>query len=244
MVTHAIRENEGERMAVAYGRNVLSALRTTQGCVFASHLQNTANPQECISLTIWDSAKESNDYEASGLYEQLVDSLRPFFVESNEWKLELSKDLSLEYTPIQVEPTIERFHQSVAGSEQISRLKAKPFAVQMITLSVQEEQVDAFERIFASEIHPKFKLHKGFIDLILLRKEREFHILSFWDETVDLESSRSPQSVHQLLESIYTVLPDFVRWRMTHQSAAQTSASTEDIKSAIYRCLVAEWFPR
>jgi hypothetical protein len=242
MVTHIIRAEESEKNAEVYARLILPALRSTQGCVFASLLQNTGNAQECVSLTIWKSRKESTDYEESGLYLHLVDSLRPFFAESTEWKLELSEDLSLEYTPIQVEPTVERFDESVAGSENISRLKAKPFAVQILALTVQEDQIHAFETIFSSDIHPKYKIHKGFIDLILIRQHHKFHIISFWDETVDIQSSSGIHSISQLLESIHKILPSYVRWRVSHSTAAHTSASSEDLKATLYRCLTAEWF--
>jgi heme-degrading monooxygenase HmoA len=244
MVTHTIRSEESEGMAETYHRTVLSTLRLTQGCVFASLLQNTVNTQECISLTIWNSQKESFDYEESGSYQQLVDSLRPFFVVSDEYTLTLSEDLSLEYTPIQVEPTVERFNNSVTGSEKISRLKTNPFAVQILTLTVQEDQIHTFENIFSSDIHPKYKTHKGFIDLILLRQQRAYHIISFWDETVDIQSTSGIHSINELLTSIYKILPSFIRWKVSHSSAVHTSASSEDIKATVHRCLVAEWFTR
>ena len=242
MVTHAIRIEESERMSETYHSSIISKLRTTPGCAFASLLQNTSNPQECISLTLWNSQNESFTYEESGAFNQLVNSLRPFFVESNEYTLQLSEDLSLEYTPIQVEPTVERFNNSVAGSENISALKAKPYAVQMLTLTVQEDQIQTFENIFTSEIHPKYKTHKGFIDLILLKQQREYHIISFWDETVDIQSTSGIHSINELLTSIYNILPSFVRWKVSHHKAAHTSVSTEDIKATVHRCLVAEWF--
>jgi heme-degrading monooxygenase HmoA len=200
--------------------------------------------QECISLTIWNSRKESIDYEESGLYRKLVDELRPFFVESTEWKLELSENLSLEYTPIKVEPTVERFDDPVAGSDNISRLKAKPFAAHILEITVREDQSGAFEAKFTFDIHPKYQAHKGFIDLILVREHHKFHIVSFWDETVDIGSTSGIYSVDQLLESVYKILPSFVRQQIDHGSGMRTSASSEDIKSTVYRCLTAEWFTK
>lgn len=242
MVTHTIRSEESATMADTYQASVLSALRSVRGCVFASLLQNTANAQECVSLTIWKSQKDSLNYEESGLYKQLVDSLRPFFAESNEYTLQLSADLALEYTPIQVEPTVERFDHSVTGSENISKLRAKPFAVQILTVTVQEDQIHAFENIFSSDIHPKYKAHKGFMDLILFRQQREYHIISFWDETVDLQTTSGIHSINELVTSIYKILPSFIRWKVAHRSAAHTSASSEDIRTTVHRCLAAEWF--
>ncbi|MGA7160786.1 MAG: hypothetical protein WBZ48_07275 [Bacteroidota bacterium] len=242
MVTHIIRAEESERNAETYARSVLTALRSTHGCAFASLLQNAVNAQECISLTIWNSRKDSEEYEKSGLYVRLVDSLRPFFAESTEWKLGLSEDLSLEYTPIQIEPTVERFEESVAGSDNISKLKAKPFAAHILTLTIQEGQSRAFEPIFSSEIHPKYTMHKGFIDIIVVREHHKFRIISFWDETVDIESSSGVHSISYLLESIYKILPSFVRWKVSHSGAVHLTASSEDFKATVYRCLTAEWF--
>lgn len=242
MVTHTIRSDESEKFAGVYDHFVLSALRTTKGCVFAALIQGTENKEEGISLTIWNSQKESIEYEESGLYKQLVDYLRPYFLESDEYTLKLSDDLSLEYTPIQVEPTVEGFNDSTTGSENISRITATPFAVQILTLSVQEDQTQTFERIFSSDIHPKYQTHKGFINLILVRQKREFHVISFWDETVDIQATSGIHSINELLISIHKILPSFIRWKVSHKSTAVTSVSSEDIKATVYRCLAAEWF--
>lgn len=242
LVTHAVRPDESEHMAETYRRTVLSALNATKGCVFASLLQNTADLQECISMTMWDSRQDSIDYEESGLYRQLVDALRPHFVESNEYKLELSADLSLEYTPVLSEPVVERFDASDAVSKIIIAKKAAPFAVQILTLSVQQEKIDEFEKIFAGDIYPKYRKHKGFIDLVALRQQREYHIISFWDETVDLQSSSGIHSINELLSSIYKILPPTIQWKVAKKGSIPTSASSEDVKATVHRCLVAEWF--
>jgi len=242
MVTHAIRRDVSEKSVETYNQSIMPALRTTTGCAFAAFLQNTIDLQECISLTIWNSQKESFDYEESGLYKKLVDSLRPYFTESSEFKLELSADLSLEYTPIVEEPTVKRFSESVANSENISSLKAAPFAIQVLSLTVQDDKIEEFEKIFSAEIHPKFISQKGFIDLIVVRQDREFYVLSFWDETVDIQSPSGEHSLNELLYSISKILPSFIRWRVSHKNASSMSASSEEAKSTVYRCLTAEWF--
>jgi heme-degrading monooxygenase HmoA len=241
MVTHAIRDDAAEHMKTAYGRHVMTALRTTPGFAFAALLQNTANLQECISLTIWESQALSSAYEASGLYRQLVDALRPMFSESNEWKLELSADLSLEYTPIVVEPTVEGFNGSGPGTEQIRPLRSMPFAIHMITLSVLEAKLDQFESLFRTDILPAFKSQKGFIELIRLRKQHEFHIVSFWDETVDIGPSGA-LSLGPLPDSVAGVIPSYARWQSSRRAGTHAFASSEDIRSSIHRCLLAEWF--
>jgi heme-degrading monooxygenase HmoA len=244
MVTHIIRVEESEKNAETYARAVLTALRETQGCIFASLIQNIGNPQECISLTLWASRNESIAYEESGLYAHLVDSLRPYFLESTDWKLELSEDLSLEYLPTQTEPTVERFDESAPGPENMAKLRSNPFAVHILSLSVQEDQLKTFESIFAAAIHSKYKLRKGFLDFMVVRQHRKFFVISFWDERVDLQSVSAFYSIDGLLESIRNVLPSFVRWQVTQTRDVHRSASSEDVRSAVYRCLTAEWFVR
>lgn len=242
MVTHAIRGGESEAMAETYGRTVIAALRTVPGCSFASLLQNTADPQECVSLTLWKSPADSVRYEESGRYTELVDALRPYFIESTEWKLELSADLSLEYTPIPIEPTVERFAESLAGSERIVRMKAAPFAVHVLTFPVTEEKEGAFTSLFAAEVQPNYRSHKGFIDLIMVRHRREYHIISFWDERVDLMAPDGPDSLMTLMRTVERMMPSFVRWQVSHPSALHLSASSEGVGAKTYRCLTASWF--
>jgi heme-degrading monooxygenase HmoA len=241
MVTHTYRDEELLHMTMTYEHAVLPALRSTPGCVFAAFIQNIDDHRECVSLTLWRSQNEAHEYEGSGLYFKLVNELRPFFTETTEWKLQLNEENALENVPVQIEPEVVGFSDSVAGSEVFSRLKAKPFAVQIVTLTVKAGHLQDFETIFSSEIHQKYQTCKGFIDLILLRQERVYHSISFWDETVDINSSSDIHSINQLVRSIYAVLPTFVQWRMSHQGAARTSASSEDVKATVYRCLVAEW---
>lgn len=242
MVTYTIREDELLHMANTYERLIIPALRTTPGCVFAAVIQNIDNTNECVSLTMWRSQAASAEYEASGLYSQLVNGIRPFFIESTEWKVQLNEEYLLETVPIQIEPEVVGYSDSVTDPDEITRSKAKPYAVQIVTLSVQEGHGEEFERIFSSQIHQIYRSYKGFIDLVLLRQNREYHSISFWDETVDITSSSAINSINQLVRSIYAVLPSFVKWRLTHRGAAHTSASSEDVKATIHRCLAAEWF--
>ena len=85
-------------------------------------------------------------------------------------------------------------------------------------------------------------MHKGFIDLIVVRERHQFHIISFWDETVDIQSPSGVYSIYPLLESISASLPAFVVQRNSHSGGVHTSASSEDLRSTVYRCLAAQWF--
>ena len=244
MVSMAVRKEQIHQFSDSYDKNVISVLRTTPGCVFASLLQNVKGNSEGVSLTIWNSHQEAQAYETSGVFKQLVEVLRPFYAESTEYTLQLSEDLSLEYSPVVEEPTVKGYTDSNAERGFVGPAKSTPYVVHIVSLTIEPAKAGEFEHIVTRDILPQYKKEKGFIDLVLLRRERECQILSFWDETVDINTALGEQKLNVLLKEIFRVLPSFVQWKVSHQSSATSSASSDNLKATLYRCLTAEWFIR
>lgn len=244
MVSVGIRAEHAVKIAEEYDRNVVTALRTQPGCSFASLLQNINDKRDCISLTIWNSKEDAAEYEHSGVFKRLVESLRAFYEESNEWELKLSDDLSIEYTPVQVDPTVKGYDDDDMEKKYIRKFNVTPYAATIITLSVQPEKIREFQEIFVANVMPKFMGHKGFIHIILLRKNNEFNIIAFWDETIDFSSSFNDQTLRSLTRSIFEMLPSSVQWQVSHKAAKTSFASSEEITASVYRCLTGEWFSK
>lgn len=242
MVSMNIREEHSVKIAEEYDKNIISALRHQPGCEFASLLQNTRDKKDCISLTIWESKEGTDEYEKSGLFKKLIESLRAFYEESNEWELKLTDDLSIEYTPIQIDPSLKEFNDDDTAKEYIQKFNVTPYAAKIITFTVQPDKIREFEEIFNSKIIPKFKSQKGFIHIILLRKGNEFNIISFWDETVDLSGSDGENSLDALVRNIFILLPSSVQWQVSHKASSKNYATSEEIHASVYRCLIGEWF--
>jgi heme-degrading monooxygenase HmoA len=243
-VSMGVQEKDSDMFAKAYDENVIAALRRQPGCSFASLLQNISDSKDCISVTIWESKEATEEYEKSGKFKALVESLRSFYVESNEFELKLTDDLSIEYTPIQNDPSLKQFDDDDTEKQYIRKFNITPYAAKIITLTVQADKVHEFQTIFAEKIIPKFKAQKGFIHIILLRKEHEFNIISFWDETIDLTAGSGDQSLHSLTRSIFQMLPSSVQWQVSHKSSRTSFATTEEISASVYRCLTGEWFSK
>lgn len=244
MVSMGVQAEHSEMFAKAYDDNIISALRVQPGCSFASLLQNIHDHKDCISLTIWESKNETDEYEKSGLFKKLVESLRTFYEESDEFELKLTDDLSIEYTPVQNDPSLKQFDDNDTEKEYIKKFNVTPYAVKIITLTVQHDKIQEFQEIFASKVIPKFEEQKGFIHIILLRKGSEFNIISFWDETIDLDAAPGGQSLSTLTRSIFNLLPSSVQWQVSHKASRSSFATTEEISASVYRCLTGEWFTK
>lgn len=244
MVSMGVQANDSNMFAKAYDVNVIAALRRQPGCSFASLLQNVHDPKDCISVTIWESKSATEEYEKSGVFKALVESLRSFYVESNEFELKLTDDLSIEYTPIQNDPSIKQFDDNDTGKEYIQKFNVTPYAAKIITLTVQPEKTQEFQDIFVEKVIPRFQEQKGFIHIILLRKGNEFNIISFWDETIDLNDSTGGHSFSALTRNIFSLLPSSVQWQVSHKASRSRFATTEEISASVYRCLTGEWFSK
>ena len=75
-----------------YESRVIPALQNTRGCLFVSLLQPTEGENECVSLTLWSSQKRVEEYENSGLYDELLDESDDFLAEASEWRVQLAGD--------------------------------------------------------------------------------------------------------------------------------------------------------
>jgi len=237
MVSITIRAELSAKIASTYAENVITTLRTQPGCSFVALLQNVSNRKEAISLTMWNSKADADEYEKSGVFHRLVESLRSFYEGSSEWSLNLTEDLSIEYKPTPVEPTVAVFDDS---EKYITRLKETPYVVQIIRLFVQPVKSREFEETFNRSVLPKFRHQKGCIHVVLLQKENECTIISFWDETFDFQNSLG-QGVIDFTRDIVSFLPADARWKVMRKSSVVNSVSSEDIHSSMYRCLVGEW---
>lgn len=97
-----------------YDDRIITALQGTDGCLFASLLQTTSEDDECISLTLWSSQKSAETYEASGLYDELLDESDDYLAESSEWRVQLTGDPGRSVQKLQ-EPDVEAFPVEIAA---------------------------------------------------------------------------------------------------------------------------------
>ena len=63
-----------------YHEEILPATRDVKGLSLRELLQGADDPDEGISLTLWDSREDLDAYERSGLHQDMVDRARAFYV--------------------------------------------------------------------------------------------------------------------------------------------------------------------
>lgn len=75
-----------------YAAEIIPALKKTPGCRFAYLTENLQEEDEAISVTIWDTKEDADNYEQSGLFEELAEKVKHTFSKLFQWKMALEKD--------------------------------------------------------------------------------------------------------------------------------------------------------
>jgi len=92
IVSPQVREEKIDEFIQIYREEVLPALRKVKGCRYACLTENVQDMTQVISVTIWDSKEDADEYERGGLFEALKERLEHTFAGVYQWKMQLEKD--------------------------------------------------------------------------------------------------------------------------------------------------------
>lgn len=92
IVSPQIREGKVGEFRKIYSTELLPLLRTVKGCRYAAIIENAQEPDKIISISIWDSKQDADDYEISGVFDELTEKVKHTFSEIYQWKMQLEKE--------------------------------------------------------------------------------------------------------------------------------------------------------
>jgi len=226
-----------------YASRALAELQTTRGCQFASLLQNQTQPEELISLTIWDRLEDAEAYSRSDIFQKIMEEVHPHLADSSEWKVQLSKEMELTYAPVQEEPRIDSYQ--VAVQEKL-KPDSGPSYLRFFSMIVREERLSEFERIYNREILPVLKSTPGCTDAFLIENLRDPHhlvSLTLWESAMAAEKYEQTGQFATLLEKVIHTLSEFFQWKLAlEKEKAATVHTSEDGKIDSYHFVLGERF--
>lgn len=92
IVSLHVREGKMTEFNRLYEREILPVLQQVEGCRYAYLTINGADEQEAISVTIWESKRDADAYEQSGLFDDLKDRVKHTLSEIYQWKMNLQRE--------------------------------------------------------------------------------------------------------------------------------------------------------
>jgi heme-degrading monooxygenase HmoA len=223
-----------------YKDRILPALKETDGCLFATLVQQTVRAEDFISLTLWDSPGAAEAYEQSGLFQKLTDEAGPFLSSSVEWKVRLSKKLAYEYEGKTQGPLVEAFRvksgdrKSLPDKEQTSRLY-----VRLVEAKVKQGKTKELEERYRDEILPALQSVEGFRGGFLVegfQNPGDWISITIWDREEDAIRYELSGIFEELAGKVSDLLSSTHQWRMSlTSSGSEDKAASDDLTVTGYQ---------
>jgi heme-degrading monooxygenase HmoA len=222
---------------------ILPALQRAPGCLYASLIQSTEDSEDFISFSLWDAQGSIRAWEQSSRYTLLLHKSREFFVGSTEWRVQLTKELKLEYTPVLEEPIVRAYREATAvGPHELSQAIKGPMHVRLASAKVAPEKMGEFEEIYKDEIMQSLHCVDGCRYAFLVDAPAEGEIISvtIWESKNHADAYERSGIFESLVEKVRHTFSPIYQWKM--RLAEQTQGATvtsADLTVKPYQVVVA-----
>lgn len=247
MVRARVKAGQHDALCSHYEKEIIPRLAGVPGCLHAGLLNNTRNPEEVISMTLWESQERSDAYAQSPLFASMLASIQPFLVASSESRLQLSEDFTLEMIPVEEKPVIENYSVEVTGgAESLDQATTRSPWVRIVLLKIATGKVEEFKSIYATSVVSALRTVKGCRHVFLSQSAEnpsEFISTTVWDSLEEADAYDHGGLFKMLMEWMKHTLPDLYQWKMNEQAAGRSSVMTsEELVVENYTVLVAKTF--
>lgn len=92
LVSPQIRPGKVGEFKELYQEHILPRLQSVRGCRYAYLMEDVRQEARVISVTVWDSKEDAENYEKSGVFDTLKDKVAATFSEIYQWKMQLERE--------------------------------------------------------------------------------------------------------------------------------------------------------
>ena len=201
---------KSEEFCKFYEGDVLPALRRSGGCLFATLSEGLKDPNEFVSLTLWDDIEDIKRYEEAGPYRELLDRTQQFLAESGEWRVQLGDDLTLDYGPSKKAPKVTAYRVAAGmGGEELTQVQTTPAHVRILRLHVAPDKLAEVSKDYAEEITPIFRKVPGCLYaglLVNLDADHQLASITIWASREDAERHERSDAFREMMRKGREVL--------------------------------------
>jgi heme-degrading monooxygenase HmoA len=247
LVQVKVKPESSENLAGLYAQRIVPVLQQTPGCIYASLIRSTSNPDESISLTLWETAHDADVYEQSGAFQRLIAEAQPYFSDASEWKVQLSKDLTLEYTPVAEEPVIRSYNETTPSTDRPLLAEAGRLFIRILSVKLQPGKTEEFSKIYQSEILPVLRSVQGCRYAFLtegVEERNEVISLTIWDSKEAADVYESSGLFKKLTRKVQHTFSELYQWKMAAERRSSVQVTTtEDLNIRGYHVVSGKTFP-
>lgn len=246
LVEAILKPETVDEFRAIYQNKIIAVLEQTPGCLFAGLLQSVDKTNQLVSLTLWESKGDARSYVESGTFQKNLDLAIPYMEESSEWKIQLTKENTLNYEQVRQEPIIKSYYVTPDSSisEEIPIIRAY---LRVLSLSIIAGKEDEFKRIYYEEIQPELQNVPGCRYSFLIdntESNREMLSFTIWDDLVSVKMYEQEGEFQLLLYKVQHTLAELYQWKMAleKQEGSALAVSSRDVDISKFTMVTGEKF--
>ena len=231
-----------------YEETVEPKLQTVDGCLFASLIKSKPDKDDFISLTFWKTQKQAENYENSDVFKTLLDQARTFFSDStDEWKIQLTENMEIQYTQENEEPVISKYNVAVQnGSDKSLINQDDSLFLRIVSIKIHPGKMDEFKKLYSEVVIPSFKKAPGCRNAFLNQstsEDSDFISVSVWDDKESAVKHESGKEYNEMIDKVKHTFSQYYLWKMSlDRSRNATIKTTEDLKVGHYDVVTGKSF--
>jgi heme-degrading monooxygenase HmoA len=238
LVRFALPDDKLWEVRRVYDERVIPALQGTDGCVFASLLQPTRGPgTDGLSLTLWESREKAEAYEASGLFDRLLDEIDDALDSTTEWRAELSTPGAVGPSPAK-DPEVEAYSVVRAADAAAFDAGSAGLFLRIVSVAVEPGRLEEFERRYEEAVAPALLATPGCRAAFLVRGiETPSRALSItlWEREEDAIRYELSGKFDDLTAELRELFSGLYLWKLSlAPSQRRAGVSGEDLDVGSY----------
>jgi quinol monooxygenase YgiN len=237
-----------EEFKAFYENTVEPKLQTVDGCLFASLIKSKPDKDEFISLTFWKTQKQAENYENSDVFKNLIDQAKPYFTETtDEWKIQLTDNMEIQYTQENEEPVINKYNVAVQNGSDNSLIKQNDsIFLRIVSLKIQPGKMDEFKKLYSEVVIPAFRKAEGCRNAFLtqsINEDSDFISVSVWDNKDLAVKHETGKEYNEMIDKVKHTFSQFYLWKMSlDRNRQSTIKTTDDMKVGHYDVVTGKSF--
>lgn len=230
-----------------YEERIIPRLQKVKGCLCACAVKSEEHPDEGLSMTLWDTVEDARAYESSGLYEQLLGEVKPYLSRTSEWKVRLSRSLTLEVEPADEEVVVKTYRSSAQSDDRPP--PHEPFNrlyLRILSINLESGKETEFKRIYTDDILPRLRNIPGCRFAFMTenaKDDRSVLSVTLWESRAAADAYETSGLFESFLKRAEPTFAGLYRWKMAleHEDRGRVVTS-EDISLDGYSVVTGKSF--
>ncbi|MCH7755910.1 antibiotic biosynthesis monooxygenase [candidate division KSB1 bacterium] len=224
-----------------YDKNIVPALQKVHGCLSITLVRSAQHNDEFLSVTLWDEQEDAEAFNQSELFQKLLGDVKPYFLDSSEWKIKLSDDYTLDFEPADEEPTIMSYPVVAESDSDIPATDASQMFMRILSVKILPDKIEQVKQFYKDEIVPALKKTTGCRYAYLsesIKEENEVFSVTIWDNKRDAENYERSGLFDEFKEKLKHTFSELHQWKMILDSNYDEKAATSKALNVNYYNIV------